>query len=79
MTTAAILARDSIRTCSRPGCGTAIACPAEADGVVCPVCYLHQPGPFLDADQARSNYVRQVHTEHAQHLQGRLRRARGER
>lgn len=75
VTTEAFLARAAVRTCSRAGCHTVIACPVEADQVVCPTCRLHQPGPFLDDDRRR--YVHQVHADYSADVRARLRRLRG--
>ncbi|MEH1124772.1 hypothetical protein [Micromonospora sp. CPCC 206061] len=78
VTTAAFLARDAVRTCCREECRTTFACPAEADEVVCPGCRLHQPGPFLNADPARADYVNRVHAEWMDDVRARLRRLRGQ-
>jgi hypothetical protein len=77
VTTAAFLPRDAVRTCARSGCGATFSCPAEADKVVCPVCRLHQPGPFLDADPARRDYVARVHADYMDDVRARLRRLGG--
>jgi hypothetical protein len=75
VTTAAFLPRDAVRTCR---CGTSFPCPAEADEVVCPACRLHQPGPFLDADPGRRDYVDRVHADYMDGVRARLRRLRGQ-
>jgi hypothetical protein len=74
VTTAAFLPRDAVRTCARSGCGTTFPCQAEADEVVCPVCRLHQPGPFLGADPERRDYVARVHADFMDDVRARLRR-----
>ena len=67
VTAAAFLARDAVRRCGRVGCETDIACPADADEVVCLVCRMHQPGPHVSADRRawldrmRADYLAGVH------------------
>ncbi|MEV0732366.1 hypothetical protein [Polymorphospora sp. NPDC050346] len=78
VTSAAFFARDAVRTCARPGCGTTFACPAEADEVVCPTCRLYQPGPFLHADDRRRDYVRRVHHDYLDDVRARLHRPYGD-
>jgi hypothetical protein len=78
VTIAAFLPRDAVRTCSRKDCGATFPCPAEADQVVCPVCRLHQAGPFLNADPARGAYVNQVYADWLDGVRERLRQLRDE-
>ncbi len=64
LTKGAAARRDAVRTCSRSGCGTTFPTPAEAGEVACPACRLHQPGPFLGADDERRNYAALVHADY---------------
>lgn len=77
VTTAAFLPRDAVRTCARSACSTTFPCPTEADEVVCPVCRLHQPGPFLNAAPGRRDYVRRVHADYMDDVRARHRRLGG--
>jgi hypothetical protein len=73
VTTSAFLARDAVRVCR---CGTAVPCPAEADQIVCTSCHLQQPGPFLDLDPDRRDYVHRVHRDYLRNVRSQLRRLR---
>jgi hypothetical protein len=57
-------------------CSASFPCPAEADEVVCPGCWLHQPWPFLDADPDRGAHVARVHDDFAAGARQRLRHLR---
>ena len=72
----AVLQRDAVRLCGRDGCDTVIACPATADEVVCPVCRLHQDGPFLDLDSDRRGYIVRVRSAFAAEAHARWRHKR---
>lgn len=43
------------------------------------LCRLHQPGPFLGADDQRRNYVGQVHADYMTGVLDQLRRLRDQR